>query len=73
MLENKKRDSQKQLSLEMGTEKGKGTLTALEVPSPVIFSPVIVAAIYVKGKRTLYQTEQLSPCFYSLSRQAFFR
>jgi hypothetical protein len=57
----------------MGTKKGKGTPTALEVPLPVIFSTLIVAAIYVKGKRTLYQTEQLSPCFYSLPRQAFFR
>ena len=57
VLENKKRDSQKRLSLEVGMKKGKGTPTALEVPLPVIFSTSIVVAIYFKGKRTLYQTE----------------
>jgi hypothetical protein len=57
VLENKKRDSQKRLSLEVGTKKGKGTPTALEVPLPVIFSTLIVAAIYSKGKPALYQTE----------------
>ena len=66
-------DSRKTAIPEMGNKKGKGTPTALEVPMPVIFSTSIVAAICLKGKAALYQTEQLSPCFYSLSRQAFFR
>jgi hypothetical protein len=50
-------------------KKGKGIPTALEVPLPVIFS---VVAIYFRVNVTLYRTEQLSPCSYSLPRQAFF-
>jgi hypothetical protein len=34
----------------MGTKKGKGTPIALEVPLPVIFSTVVVVAIYFRGK-----------------------
>jgi hypothetical protein len=37
------------IPLKMGTKKGKGTPTALKVPLPVIFSTVIVVAIYFSG------------------------